>query len=321
MSLSIENLVFEGGGVKGAAYAGALRELHNEGVLKGIKRVAGTSAGAITATLLAIGCTIEEIDKILRETNMKSFMDDKAGVIRDIWNLFKCFGWYRGNVFEEWMKKILKEKTGNKDITFKELCERDGSGPKDLYLIVTNLTTGRAEVCSCNETPDMEVWKAVRMSMSIPIFFEAVKHMGHIYVDGGVSWNYPIDLFDRIEFVPVSLREEENPNRRIRNWMTLGFRVDTQQEIFESKGLMVRHQKIKGIKSFTGALIGFMTEAANRCHMTDSDIDRTVFIDSVGIKATDFDLDKEKIQLLVESGQKHTRSHLEWRKQKSSSEN
>ena len=41
------NLVFEGGGVKGIAYAGALEELENKGILQNIRRVGGTSTGAI----------------------------------------------------------------------------------------------------------------------------------------------------------------------------------------------------------------------------------------------------------------------------------
>jgi len=52
------NLVFEGGGIKGIAYAGALEVLEKENILSDIKRVAGTSAGAITATLLAPSSTV-----------------------------------------------------------------------------------------------------------------------------------------------------------------------------------------------------------------------------------------------------------------------
>ena len=47
------NLVFEGGGVKGVAYVGALNELHKRGILDSIERVGGTSAGAINAVLLS----------------------------------------------------------------------------------------------------------------------------------------------------------------------------------------------------------------------------------------------------------------------------
>ena len=49
------NLVFEGGGVKGIAYAGAIGVLERKGILKDIRRAGGASAGAITAALLAAG--------------------------------------------------------------------------------------------------------------------------------------------------------------------------------------------------------------------------------------------------------------------------
>ena len=55
-----KNLVFEGGGVKGTAYGGAIYILENKNIIKNIKRVAGTSAGAITATLIALNFNSKE---------------------------------------------------------------------------------------------------------------------------------------------------------------------------------------------------------------------------------------------------------------------
>jgi len=49
------NVVFDDGAVKGIAYAGAIRVLEEKRLLGDIRRVAGTSAGAITAALLAVG--------------------------------------------------------------------------------------------------------------------------------------------------------------------------------------------------------------------------------------------------------------------------
>ena len=57
MAYHFRNLVFEGGGVKGIAYVGAMKVLKEEGILPNIKRVGGTSAGAINATLFALGFT------------------------------------------------------------------------------------------------------------------------------------------------------------------------------------------------------------------------------------------------------------------------
>ena len=47
MTYQFKNLVFEGGGVKGAAYVGAMQALDEAGVLDNIERICGTSAGAI----------------------------------------------------------------------------------------------------------------------------------------------------------------------------------------------------------------------------------------------------------------------------------
>ncbi len=63
---SWENLVFEGGGVKGLAFVSALRTLEEEKIicLEEIKRVGGTSAGAITALLVGLGFSFDEIEHL-----------------------------------------------------------------------------------------------------------------------------------------------------------------------------------------------------------------------------------------------------------------
>ena len=59
------DLVFEGGGAKGMAFVGAVAELLAAG--HSHDRLLGTSAGAITATLLAAGYTVEEMNAALME--------------------------------------------------------------------------------------------------------------------------------------------------------------------------------------------------------------------------------------------------------------
>lgn len=65
----IKYLVFQGGGGKGVAYSGVLKALEEKGLLplipgkeNGIKGIAGTSAGAITALLVALGYNSKEIN-------------------------------------------------------------------------------------------------------------------------------------------------------------------------------------------------------------------------------------------------------------------
>ncbi|MBW1861215.1 MAG: patatin-like phospholipase family protein [Deltaproteobacteria bacterium] len=83
MKYHFRNLVFEGGGVKGIAYVGAMDVLKKKEVLQGIQRVGGTSAGAINATLFALGFTNAQTLAILNKLNFKNLMDDDWGVIRD----------------------------------------------------------------------------------------------------------------------------------------------------------------------------------------------------------------------------------------------
>ncbi len=70
-----ENLVLQGGGPKGIAYVGALQELQERGQLRELRRVAGTSAGAITATLLALNYTAAEMQQLMCATDLTSFLD------------------------------------------------------------------------------------------------------------------------------------------------------------------------------------------------------------------------------------------------------
>src|SRR5690349_6287807 len=71
--------VFEGGGAKGVAFVGALEVLKANGHT--LRRFVGTSAGAITATLLAAGYTSEEMMAAVMERQadgtprFSSFMD------------------------------------------------------------------------------------------------------------------------------------------------------------------------------------------------------------------------------------------------------
>jgi hypothetical protein len=70
-----KNLVFEGGGVKGVAYAGVFEVLEQRQITPQIESVAGTSAGAITATMMALNYSADEFLKIMTTLNFEKFED------------------------------------------------------------------------------------------------------------------------------------------------------------------------------------------------------------------------------------------------------
>ena len=320
MPYNFKNLIFEGGGVKGIAYVGALDILQEKEILKDIERIGGTSAGAINAILVALNFSQEETRDILWSLDFKKLMDDTWGVMRDIKRLVDEYGWYKGDYFRKWIGKLIKDKTGNSESTFADLeALKEKKGFKSLYFMGTNLSTGYSEVFSAEHTPRMCVADAVRISMSIPLFFAAKRSTrGDVYVDGGVLDNYPVKLFDREKYIQEEegtipeyyekinkkIKKLKRPvSRYIYNKQTLGFRLDTKEEIamFRDHAEPVKNT-IDNFMEYSWALINTILDFQQNLHLHSDDWARTIYIDTLGVNTTDFSLNDKKKQSLVKSG-------------------
>lgn len=95
-----------------------------------------------------------------------------------------------GQKLEEFIGNVLAEKTNNPDITLKQLYEEYG---KEVVCVATELDTLRERKFRYQTDPDLPVRCAVRMSSSVPIILEPVEYNGHLYVDGGLTNNFPVD--------------------------------------------------------------------------------------------------------------------------------
>ena len=144
MAYHFKNLVFEGGGVKGIAYVGALEVLDKEGILPNIKRVAGTSAGAMVAVLVGLGYSPKELKGILWDLKFKNFLDKPGGLFGKIGYLKEKFGYYQGQYFRDLMTNYIEQKTGDGEITFGELANLGKY--RDIHLIGSDLTTSFSKV-------------------------------------------------------------------------------------------------------------------------------------------------------------------------------
>lgn len=330
MPYHFKNLVFEGGGVKGIAYIGAMQVLKEEGILSDIQRVGGTSAGAINATLFALGFTIPEQRSIMKKLDFNNLMDDSWGVIRDTNRLINKFGWYKGDFFHEWIGRLIKKKLGDPNATFQNLIE---VGNPDLYVYGTNLSTRFGEVFSNEHTPTTRIADAVRLSMSIPLFFAAVRNARNdVYVDGGVLNNYPIKLFDREKYISSAspkklaieteyykkentlfLKKHAKGSRYVYNIETLGFRLDSKQEIGVFRfGTEPQHHKIDDFFDYIKALITTILESQGNSHLHSDDWQRTVYINTLGVGTTDFDLSDAMKTKLENSGRKGAEEYFKW---------
>jgi NTE family protein len=215
-SLQPADLVLQGGGVKGVALVGAVEVLLRE---YEIRRVAGTSAGALVASLIAAGYSGDELREAMQSLRLAEVPDAKppVPVLAPLAGLLFADGLYQGDVIERWLADRLAEKDVH---TFKDLPLPPDSGAdprlyaKDrayrLVVTATDITRGRGlrlpwdyrEAFGLD--PDEQcVAAAVRMSMSIPLFFvprklrDARNGQTSTIVDGGVLSNFPVELFDR----------------------------------------------------------------------------------------------------------------------------
>ncbi len=320
MNYNFKNLVFEGGGVKGIAYGGALKVLDEMNILPGIIRVGGTSAGAINATLLALGFTFQEVSDIIAATNFNDFEDKSGFIVANMRRILKNYGWFKGDAFTAWIGERIKKKTGKEDFTCAELQEvLNGGEPgfRELYLAVTNLSQQRVEIFSNERTPDIAIKDAVRMSMSIPLFFKAIKMGNDIMVDGGLAYNYPINLFDNQKYLVNPENKGDytaDAEGYVYNFETLGFRLDSKEVINASKDdWSLVPAKIKNLKDHIVGVLSFLMDYANKVHLRTPDWNRTIFIDTLDVKTTQFDLPQEKIEALLESGRENTEKYFKWR--------
>lgn len=157
-----------------------MAELESQHLLQSVEKVGGTSAGAITALMASLGYTAEEMAAIISDTKFQKFNDGRFIFIGGLLRMRQNYGWYRSKNFSGWLEDIIRNKTGLADITFRGLHDR---GYKDLYVTASCLNRQKLYVFSYETYPDMKVKDAVRASMSVPLYFEAVfiDSTGNVY--------------------------------------------------------------------------------------------------------------------------------------------
>jgi exoenzyme U len=76
----VTHLVLSGGGAKGVAFSGGVQALEDAGTLEGIRVISGSSAGAISAALVASGMGAAAFDGLSDNINLPSLLNSKDPV-------------------------------------------------------------------------------------------------------------------------------------------------------------------------------------------------------------------------------------------------
>jgi len=308
------DIVFEGGGIKGIGLVGALKVFENNEYHW--KNISGNSAGSIVAALVAVGYSCDAIKKLMLQLDYTEIADKShlsIPLFTNTLNLLLKKGIYKGDYIEKWINEALSSKlklTNKKKVTFGDLIIPDEQGillnnnkykrKYKLHIIATDISRGKMiilpeDIAEYGINPDeFPVSLAVRMSISIPYFFQPIKlnnvftNKKSLIVDGGVLSNYPVWIFDA---------------NGIPRWPTIGFKLGGNNEI--------REHKITNILNFTSSIIETMLEAQDDIHIREMDFLRTVKINTLDIKTTDFNISNKKIMELYNSGESCAKAFLE----------
>lgn len=175
--------ILGGGGIRGAAYTGAikaLKELNLE-----ITGFAGSSIGAVVASLLTFGYKEEEIQKIFNGINFEFFNDINL-------NFGKDFAISRGSKFYEWIKDKIEEKFYQDKENKEKLPVKFKDIDKELIIFSVDLTTSKFHEFSKQKTPDVEIAQAIRISVAMPGLYAPVFDEDECLVDGDLLKSVPL---------------------------------------------------------------------------------------------------------------------------------
>lgn len=272
------NCVFGGGGIRGLCYIGAVKALQENNIE--LESIAGSSVGAVFASLLAVGYNADEIKEMFFEFNFNMFRDININIFNNDISLSK------GEIFLEWLRNKYSEKLygiKNQKVYFKDI-------DKDLRILTIDINTNTPHIFSKETTPDTEIAYAVRTSASLPGLMKPINEGEAILVDGDLIKSWPAwKIYNELNTKETRLLE---------------FRLEGSRDDSDIKNPM------DYVNSIINTIWYLSTENVfNEYH--NNDRYDYVVIDAKDIILFDFTLDKNTKEKLIEKGYTTTKTYFE----------
>lgn len=273
--------IFGGGGIRGLAYCGAYKALLENNI--NLTGYAGSSIGAVFATLLALKYSYDEIYEILSNTGFEMFIDLNLDLKKEI-------AVSKGNIFYDWIKEKIErkfyqenyKKGQNEPVTFFDIKE-------NLIVYSVNLTTMKFMEFSKEKTPDFEIAKAVRASVSMPGLFTPLEYNNNLLVDGDLLKSTPLwrvsNFIKNLDERIIEFRLEDNSSEKKIN------------------------NSLEYLNRVYNAISGFATDYIIDLYKEKDKFDY-IKINTKDISVVDFLISKEKKKMLFETGYNETNSYF-----------
>lgn len=338
----IDNLVLEGGAVRGIFHFGVFSALDQLGLLQRIKRIAGSSIGSLVGFGAALGYSSEELTNKMLKIHLPNFKDfilpvpdhyyafhenDNSLTLnlkiiynlikysflfsKNIINIFLAYGIFHGKFIEEMVLNIIRDKfPGKKTLTFRELHDLKTQFPemhfKDLYVTAVNVTDLKLEIFSYETTPDMPIHIAIHCSMALPFIYKPVEYQGKYYIDGGLIKNLPIRIFDHEKYLEKGCLTSKGINMR-----TLGVCLSTENRTRTIRDKLDFYPPNFSFLNFLLLVISSPLFFQDEMHRHSHDPLRTIFLNTSELNPLNFHVKKTKIVEFIEQAKKQTMEFAE----------
>ena len=198
----IDTLILSGGGPSGIAYAGILKALLENDILRrsDLKEIITTSVGILFAVLYLLDYTSSQIEKITLETELDKLLniDDL-----EIDNLLLKLGLFDNKQIGTTIQSFIKHKHNKNDLTLQELYDII---PIKLTVKVYNVDIGKTEYFSYQNQPLIKLSTLSMITTAIPYFFQPIKYNDTLYVDGGLKGHFPIEVCESENYLGLWIK-------------------------------------------------------------------------------------------------------------------
>ena len=251
--------IFSGGGTRLSCYIGILQALKDMGFH--FRHLVGVSGGSIVAALYASGWSLQDIKALALQTDFRQFWSFSFT------SLLRSGGLCNGNKLELWLDKQLQ------GATFASLAY-------DLHVLATDINGGGPVVFNRKLTPDLKVSKAVRFSMSIPLFFSFQAFENHIMTDG------------------VILSEDALHH----DWSGAGLPLICFRLKSDAEAKPLRPGRYFPLVSYIFMLIRTFMSAVSREYVHAEHWHNTIVVNTGAVSSVDFAMSTEQKQMLYDAG-------------------